>query len=305
MRADPAPQPEGSMKPTTILGAAAAAAVLAAPASALADSASLIAGPIKVKGYEVTLAAADGGASSDSLSVMALKQSGKSMQMHSWSFTTGVSVTVKGSKATIKGSLGRYGSINATVNASRMAKGTVPAGCKGSAGTVRSGTLAGTTKLVLDTTFFKTVAPKSLKAQISRAGKLDCSGATGGAQRSGLLLTSSLDGGDGQLMLTVMKSGGTVSQQVMRSDAQASTAPASVMHIISAQTGAAGLDAAGDLSTATAAGTAPFLAGTLSFAGESMGTMAMGTLSGDFAAKFDSIGTQTLPAGNDAMLMQH
>jgi hypothetical protein len=290
------------MKRTTMLGAAAAAAVLAAPASALADGASVIAGPVKVKGYDVSLTATDGGAS-DSLGVLAVKRSGNSTQMHSWSFTGGVSVSVKGAKATIKGSLGRYGSINASVNAARKTRGTVPAGCKGAAGSVRAGKLAGKTKLVLDTTFFKTVAPKSLNAQISQSGKLDCSGNAGGTPTSGLMLTASRNGDGGQLMLNIIKTGSAVTQQVMRMDPAAATAPASVMHLISSQTGAAGLDAAADLSKATAAGVAPFLSGTLSFEGEAMGGMATGPLSGDFAAKFDSIGTQSLPAGTDAMLM--
>lgn len=291
------------MKRTTTLGAVAAAAVLALPATALADGATVLAGPIKVKGYDLTLTATDGGAS-DSLGVIALKRSGKSMQMHSWSFTSGVSVSAKGARATIKGSLGRYGSINATINAKGRNTAKVPAGCKGTAGAVRSGTLKGKTKLVLDTTFFKTVAPKTLKAQIARAGKLDCSGTTGGAPASGLMLTASLDGADGQLLLSVTKSGSSVTETVVRSDAAAATSPASVTHMISAETGPAGLDAASDLSKATVAGAAPFAAGTLTFAGEPMGTMASGSLSGDFAARFDSIGAQTVPAGSDAMLMQ-
>jgi hypothetical protein len=71
-----------------------------------------------------------------------------------------------------------------------------------------------------------------------------------------------------------------------------------------ANTGASGLDAAGDNSTAKVTGAGPFLGGTLSFDGEPMGSMASGTVSGDLVAKFDSIGSQSLPAGNDAMLMQ-
>jgi hypothetical protein len=90
----------------------------------------------------------------------------------------------------------------------------------------------------------------------------------------------------------------------MRMDTASATAPASVMHLIMGQTGAAGLDAAGDLTKATAAASGPFLSGTLTFAGEASGTMATGTAGGDFTAKFDSIGTLALPAGTDAMLME-
>jgi hypothetical protein len=287
-----------------LCAAAAATALLAAPAAAFADGASVVAGPLKAKGYDITLTATDGGAS-DSFAVMAVKRAGQSTQMHTWSFAKGVSVTIKGAKATIKGSLGRYGAINATVNAGAKATGKVPAGCTGTAGSARSGRLTGATKLALDTTYFRTLAPKGLKAQILQGGSLKCSG-TGstGAQYKGLMLAATSDGADGQLMVSVLKDGAKVTQQVMRNDAPAATAPASVFHLISAQTGATGLDAAADLSSATAAAAGPFLSGTLAFAGQPLGTMATGTISGDFAARFDSIGAQGPAAGTSGMLMQ-
>lgn len=272
---------------------------LAVPASALADS-TLVAGPVKVKGYDLNLTATDG--ATDALSVMASKRSGSSTQMHMWSFK-GVNVSIKGAKATIKGSLGRLGQIDAKVLAGAKQTAKAPAGCTGSAGSARSGKLTGKTKLALDTGFFRTVAPKSMKAQILGAGgKLSCAG-TPGAATKGLILTSSAETPDGQLMVSVSKVGSAVTQQVMRMDPDAATAPASVMHMISAQTGASGLQAAGDLSSASAPAAGPFLAGTLGFAGEGMGTMATGTLTSALTAKFDSIGAQTLPAGNDAILM--
>jgi hypothetical protein len=284
--------------------ALAAAGALVVPAAASASS-SLYAGPVKVKGYSVSLYATDGGAS-DTLGVTAVKRSGGSQQMHSWSFS-GVSVSIKGAKATIKGNLGRYGKLNARVVAPVKAKGTVPAGCTGKPGSTRKGKLTGA-KLVLDSSFFRKFAPKSMKAMIVRSGKLNCSGdgngGNGGGTPSGLMLMSTVDGPDGQLMVNVVKSAGKVTQQVTRMDAAAATAPATVFHMISATAGAAGLDAAADLSSATAAAAGPFLSGTLSFAGEAMGTMAAGAVSGDFTARFDSIGAQSLPAGNDAMLMQ-
>jgi hypothetical protein len=283
-----------------LVAAIAATGLLTLPAGALAAGSSLIAGPVKAKGYTVSLTATDNGAA-DTVSVMAVKTAGKSQQLHSWSFS-GVAVSIKGAKATLKGSLGTFGKLDAKVVTGKTAKGTVPAGCTGKPGSARSGKLTGTTKLVLDSSYFKTLAPKSLKAQIVKSGKLDCSGGTGGATQKGLMLMSSAEGDGGRLMVNVIKQGSKVTQQVMRTDTPA--AGASVFHMISAATGASGLDAAGDLSTATAAAAGPFLAGTLSFAGESMGTMATGTVSGDFVAKFDSIGTQSLPAGNDGMLMQ-
>jgi hypothetical protein len=59
------------------------------------------------------------------------------------------------------------------------------------------------------------------------------------------------------------------------------------------------------MTSATAKAAGAFLAGSLSFTGEPRGSMSMGTLSGDFAAKFDSIGTLPVAAGGpDAMLRQ-
>jgi hypothetical protein len=288
--------------PILLAAVAATSVVLAAPAMASAAGSSVVAGPLKVKGYTLTLSATDGGAS-DSFAVSAIKTSGQSSQMHTWSFSSGVDVKIGSGKATIKGSLGKYGSVNATVNAGRAGKGAVPKGCTGTTGSTRLGTLGGATKLVLDTTFFKTVNVKKAKAQIVSGGTLKCSGGPSTATK-GLMLTHSAEGPDGTTMLSIMKDGGKVTQMAMRTDTASATAPASVLHMITATTGASGLDAAGDLSTAKAAAAGPFFSGSLSFSGTPSGGMATGTLSGDFTAKFDSIPAFTPAAGADAMLMQ-
>jgi hypothetical protein len=146
-----------------------------------------------------------------------------------------------GGKATLKGSLGRFGKIDARVSAGRKAAGTGPAGCTGKPGSASKGKLTGGTKL----------------------GRPRCAW--------------------------------TPPRRLP---------PASVMHMITASTGASGLNAAPDLSSASAPATGPFLTGQLAFAGEPMGTMTTGAISGAYAARFDSIGTQRLPEGNDAMLMR-
>jgi hypothetical protein len=292
------------MNPSSLLLAATAAtALLVAPAGASAAGSTVVAGPLKAKGYDISLTATDNGAA-DSFGVTAVKTSGGSTQMHSWSFASGVAVSVKGGKATIKGSLGRYGAINATIKTGGAGRGAIPKGCTGTSGSMRAGRLTGATKLALDTTFFKTLAPKALKAQILTGGTLKCAGGSQPQAGKGLMLTHSEDGPGGQMMLTLSKAAGKVTQMAMRSDDAAATAPATVFHMITATTGAAGLDAAGDLSSATAAAAGPFFSGALSFAGEPTGTMATGTLSGSFTAKFDSIPAFTPVAGAEAMLMQ-
>lgn len=287
-----------------LLAAATAAALLSLPTLASASSVpTVVAGPLKAKGYTITLTATDGGAS-DTFGIDATKVNGGSTQMHSWSFGAGVKVSIKGGKATIKGSLGKYGKVDATLKAGAASKGALPKGCTGTAGTQRSGTMTGTSSFSLDTTFFKTVKPKAMKGRILVGGDLTC-GAKQPQQGKGLTLSLPGDGAAGSTMVTVSKADGRVSQMAMNTGDQAATAPASVFHMIMATTGASGLDAAADLTTATAPAAGPFLSGTLSFAGQAADTtMATGTASGDFTAKFDSIAPFTVPAGATAMLMQ-
>lgn len=287
-----------------LLAAATAAALLSLPTLASAASTpTVVAGPLKAKGYTITLTATDGGAS-DSFGINATKTGGGSTQMHSWSFGAGVKVSIKGGKATIKGSLGKYGRVDATLKAGGPSKGALPKGCTGTAGTQRSGTVTGKSSFSLDTTFFKTIKPKAMKGQILTGGDITCGPGTPDSA-SGLTLSLPGDGAAGSTMVTVSKSGGKVSQMAMNTEDQAATAPATVFHMIMATTGASGLDAAADLSTASAPAAGPFLSGTLSFAGEPAGaTMAAGTASGDFTAKFDLIAPYTVPAGATAMLMQ-
>ena len=278
----PGPKMPAMTSRSSLLAAATAAtALLATPALASAASApTVVAGPFKAKGYNITLTATDGGAA-DTFGVDATKVSGGSTQMHSWSFGSGVKVSIKGGKATIKGSLGRYGKVDATLKAGSARKGSLPKGCKGSAGTQRAGAVTGKTVLSLDTTFFKTLKPKGVRLGLPGDGAADST------------------------MVTVSKADGKVTQMAMNSEDQGATAPASVFHMIMATTGASGLDAAADLTTAKAPAAGPFLSGTLSFAGEAAGsTMASGTASGDFTAKFDVIKPYTVPAGATAMLMQ-
>ncbi|HSD81132.1 MAG TPA: hypothetical protein VLB47_10735 [Solirubrobacteraceae bacterium] len=97
-------------------------------------------------------------------------------------------------------------------------------------------------------------------------------------------------------MLSIVKAaGGTVSRQVVLVNDDAATAPASIFHTIAAPAGASGLGTRPS-SSGTAAAAGPFLTGALQFAGEPPGALAMGKLSGEFTARFDSIGAQALAA---------
>jgi hypothetical protein len=288
---------------TSALAAVCAAGLLSAPAAANAAAPTVVAGPLKVKDYDMTVIGTHG---SPSLSVMFTRTSGEATQSHMYSFAAGAKVKAKGAKASIKADLGAYGTI--ALKTSRLSgsrKGVVPKGCTGTAGKSRSGTLAGSFKLVADSTYFMTVSAKKLKGQVLKGGKLEC-GSTGGTPtKRPAMLTANLDTPGGMLMFSASKAAdGAVTQQAMRMDDEAATAPASIMHMISAPGAAAAFSPSADLTSATGSAVTPFFSGAFTFAGESMGTMSMGTLSGDLAAKFDSIGTQEIAAGSpDAMLM--
>ncbi len=274
--------------------ALAAACALLVPAGAQAAGTSVVAGPLKAKGYDLTISG-----SGSSLAIMAAKTSGGSTQMHTWSFT-GAKVSAKG----IKASLGRYGKIDLRFSGGRSGRGVVPKGCTGTPGKTTVGTMKGSLKLKLDSTFFKTVSAKQLKGQLAKSGKLDCGSGTG-KETTGTTLSVTDAGSVDMLMLSISKVGSSVQQMMMRTDDRTASAPASITHMIMAKAPASGLTAAGDLSSATAQAAGPFLTGSLSFTGEPMAGMATGTVSGTFAGKFDSIGTQTLPADATAILMQH
>jgi hypothetical protein len=298
---------------TRAAAVAALCAAVALPTTASAASgASVVAGPIKVKDYQMTVVGSD--AAKDSLSVMFNRTAGKATQSHFYTFGQGV--TIKANKslstASIKGSLGKYGKIDLKLRGvGAVRKGTAPKGCTGKAGTLRTGTLRGTFKLNADTSYFRTVSAKSMKAQLAKGGKLTCDGAGNGAGGDGTtgstMLTSTQETSDGMLLLSVTKDAtGAINQQAMRTDDATATAPASIMHLINAPGTGAAFAPAADLGSARGTGVSPFFSGAFEFASEEpMGSMAMGTLSGDLAAKFDSIGTQQLAAGSpDAMLMR-
>jgi hypothetical protein len=253
------------------IAGAAIAAALALPAVAHADS-SVVGGPLKVRDYQMSVIGSDGG--KDSLSIVLSRTSGRSTQQHMYLFDSGVTVT----PTSIKGSLGRYGTINLKLAGARSAKSSIPAGCTGKPGTMKRGTLTGSLRFVADSSYFRTITAKSLPGTVSVGGSIRCDGATSGGPGAGT-------GAAGGPMLSLTKTDGggmftfsaTAKQQsAMVMDDAAATAPAQVMHIITAE----GTGLKGD----TVPGLSPFIGGTGAF----QGTVS-GTLSGDLTAKFDSI----------------
>jgi hypothetical protein len=274
--------------------AIAAVAGLAATSAVASADTSLIGGPLKVRDYQMTVIGSDG--AQDSLTVMLSRTSGGDSQQHMYSFSQGVTVT----PTSISGSLGRFGSVKLALTGARAAKGIVPKGCTGTTGTTRSGTLRGSFELVADATYFRTIRAKQLKGTASSGGSLRCDSAAATPGQSGTpgseptLMVSRTDGG-AMFSFTATPS----LQSVFQMEDEAATAPAQVMHVISA-TGA-GLKVSGG--SATVSGLAPFVDGTAAFTAsdEVSGGFASGVLSSGVTARFDSIGP--IAVSGDATLM--
>ena len=294
-------------------GLAVAAGALLIPSAASAD-ALVSAGPVKVRDYQMTVMASDG--KSDSLIVMFRRPDGKASQTHMYSFAKGVAVKVSGNlgSATVKGNLGRFGAVNLKLRGAGPVKSYgVPKGCSGKGSKGRAGTLAGSLQLVADSTYFKTVSKKQLKAQAFKTGAFTCGGDTGGTGGGGTggsgdtMLSAFPEAGADTLTVSATKAAdGSVTQQVMRMDDSAATAPASIMHHITVPAAASAFTVADGLASATLTGASRFLTGAATFTSEGdAGTVASGTLAGNLVAKFDSIGDVALTAGGpSATLMR-
>ena len=272
---------------------------LVVPTSAQAAG-TMVAGPVKVRGYDMSVLGSDQG-SKDSVSVLFARRSGKSSQTHMYTFDKGVKVT----KTSISGSLGRFGSINLKLRDARALKrAKLPKGCTGVVGKTKSGSLRGKFRFVADTTYFRTVNAKKLPAVASTSGKLDCSGSGDGAGGDG-----GGGGAGGEPMLTHTKTDGGAmfsltatrkSITAMQVEDANHTAPARVMHMISASGPSLAVGPGG--ATATVQRVSPFVAGQGAFTADfAASATATGTLAGDLVARFDSIGSIT--ASGDAILM--
>ncbi len=282
------------MKSRLMTGASLAALVAMLAFATTAQAAnSITGGTLKVRGYSVTLLASDSG-KKDSLNVLFHRKAKKSFQSHSYTFMKGVKVT----KNSIKGSLGRYGTINMKLKDLRSVKNKtkLPTGCTGTKSKVKVGVLKGKFKLKADKKFFRTVKAKSLNASLNIGGKIDCSGSGGGMGGSG----DGTGGGKADepiLVQTRLINGATHSLtaengvlSALLSESLTKTSPAVVTHM--AMTSAPGALTVTPNATAKVKSFAPFFSGAGDFTPTTvLDGFAMGTLNGNFAARFDGVGT--------------
>jgi hypothetical protein len=165
--------------------------------------------------------------------------------------------------------LGQFGAIKLTLaNPGTLTQVTAPAGCTTGTWQMRSGTLTGSVGFVADNSYFKTIAEKSLPADLTA----NTSGvpATCGAAPTPCLHGSSVSASPGQGGPVIYASGGQLARSgnfSLFEFVPAKTGPASIAHIlIEGNLPASDLSVASDLSTATVSTTgSTVFAGSLSF----------------------------------------
>ena len=113
-------------------------ALFAIPSTA--GAATIVAGPLKVRGYQMSIVASDAG-KKPNLQVMFARSKKKSSQSHLYSFDKRVRVNGN----SIRASLGRFGVINLRFQSLRTLKrkGKLPTGCKGRLGRTKVGVMRG------------------------------------------------------------------------------------------------------------------------------------------------------------------
>jgi hypothetical protein len=276
------------------LSAAAALSVVAAIAAAPASAAqphAIVAGPIAVKGYELSVI---GLAGDPTLTVMLEKDHGTTTQAHIYSVRTGVHTTTK----RIRANLGALGSIDLRLTAKRTRH--LPAGCRGAEQHV--GTWTGSLRLVPDTTFFQTITARRLPGAVLKDQFLECDEPGSSTSTAGETGPQLVTGGRGA-NVAADTSSTTVTTTGRRG-------PATVVHLLTEKST---LGTAADLSTATLTPIGSAITGSASFAGSitasttedgPAGTTSKGTLSGTLTAHFDAIGDVTVGPSVPAILEQ-
>lgn len=292
----------------TALTAVFAALALAATAAAARKPAPLlVGGPLKVKGYTLTLQVAKvtaRGGKPVSLVVFLEKEIGQARQLHVYTFGLPASAykTTGGTlQLDTKDALGKYGTIVLTF--AGASSNQLPAGCEGSSVSTLKGTLSGRPgkpglKLKLDDTFFGTVERRSLPAFALSANGVTC-GTTDTDPAKGLVLSGTALVDDEILSFSATKGeDGKVLQDFGVVEPSARTAPAAINHSAHVLTDGSTVVAADDLSSATVTAAGPFVSGTVSYAAVTPiadgGTT--GLLTGQVTATFDSIGARSVGA---------
>jgi len=263
----------------------AVAAVLPLPAAATASrEAVLVAGPVTVGDYELTLTTLHIGSGDDTTGRLEFvrRQEGWT-QRQSWSVNR-VRLRTSHDLRTgrLTGKLGRFGTVDLRFKATRRARRhrtSIPT-CSGT-DRRRQGTLTGRLTFTPDGSYFGTVRATRFKGRLTDQNRVGCTGLR--PRPSGLDLTAQgTAAGEDAIAGWFQPKGKPVSTVIMIGGRE----------VFRSLEGPGTLTVAPDLTSATAGGTGPFLTGSLSYAGRPApdgGEGTEGTASGDLTARFDGI----------------
>lgn len=269
---------------------AAIAIAVAVPAAAAAAPHAVIAGPVTVHGYAMSVVGVTG---ERVLTVQLERRHAGSIQEHVYTFTTkGIRVGDRRIRAT----LGRLGAVDLRLVAGDDTH--LPAGCRGHA--LSAGTWTGSLTLAADTTYFHTIRARRLPGAALPVDGTECDppGAPTSAPAGPTLQSTS-----GRPVLTAADHTATVLLTTHRGGAS----------IVHAATAPSTITPAADLSAATLNPKGSLLTGSVAFAGSTAaataadgpaGQTAVGALTGSLTAHFDSIGAVTVATGTKAILQQ-
>lgn len=278
---------------------------------------SIATSPVSVHGYGMSLfVTATEGAKTASLtitfSVTAPKQRHPT-QSHSYSFTLpagALDVSVGLARASIDTGTGMAKQGAITMAMKKLGPIQTSTDDCGTTKT-RTGTLAGSFKLVADTTFFHTVKQSSLPATLTKHVSAPCSQPATPCT-PGTTLTSS--NAERNMFLSANRTssnggGPAVSEVLSYVQNATASAPATISHLIQVS-GApkAALSPSADLTSATLNGSVakPYLTGSVAFTGSTTSAacsktlnriISTGTVTGKLVAHFDSVGDRGFTAG--------
>jgi hypothetical protein len=288
-----------------LAGALLLALVLPSTASALSlGLPTLNASGGTIKHYTVSFTATSFGAELDLIRTQGSAQQVHALQNNS---QAGVTYTAQAdlSSARIVASWGAHGTVSMSFRATGRARKSLPKGCVGKPALLRPGVLTGTLRAKLDKRFFKTIKRTRMSATLSQSGAFTCGAGGGGFGGPGLSILGANK--VGKLAVTFVRVG--KHGRVTESASILSTSAAgnwTLRHTISETAPSSALKIAADASSASGKGFAPFLSGTMLFRATGAHTSrgAIGSVSGSFRAKFDSIGTQRLARGTNGNVSQ-
>jgi PKD repeat protein len=264
----------------------------AAKTTTFGPSTSISIGPMKVKGYRLTLSATHGKSSSLSVSLV------RGGQTHSYLFPKknfSVHLSKSLSSGAISARLGKYGHFHVRFTATRKTHVVKPGkGCTGAGAQTRTGKItASSGSLVLDHSFFGTVHIGRVAASADRSAKEKC--------KVKKISTSSSK----TPLLTVSQKhlDAFFERAKHRATAEITVTTSQhplVIHTLSLTSPASSFTAADNAATATVKGFGSLLTGSGSYAAGTTSYFqggSSGTFGGNLVAHFDSIGEQKLAGG--------